>query len=154
MLTTIAVVAMLVVSKAVMTPWGGGSLPMALLITCRNNIGTCHRQQVTNTCHWVAMSHCHKKPDNGNCQCPRSCIKTADCKQDHALGAGKPMLANHAALRQLIPYLQHELGVHHTDVLLGVCLEAAKGSNVHVPRDECHTHTVVGGNALQEVIIQ
>lgn len=33
-LTTIAVVAMLVVSSAVRTPWGGGSLPMALLITC------------------------------------------------------------------------------------------------------------------------
>lgn len=42
-LTTIAVVAMLVVSRAVSTPWGGGSLPMALLITCSTHQQTAHR---------------------------------------------------------------------------------------------------------------
>jgi hypothetical protein len=47
------------------------------------------------------------------------------------------------------PCLQHEAWVHHPYVLLGVSLEAAKGAHVNITRDERHTHTVGGGNALQ-----
>lgn len=46
-------------------------------------------------------------------------------------------------------YLQHELGVNDTDVLLGMRLEAAKGSNMNITRQERHTNTVRTSNLLQ-----
>lgn len=47
-------------------------------------------------------------------------------------------------------HLQHVLGVNHAHVLLGVGLEAAKRTHMHITRDKGDTDAVGGSNGLQD----